>query len=164
MRMKYLSIKRLAWLCMAALSAPVFTSCDMMTEDREDCPIGLYLNFKYDYNLERADMFNDHVGAVDVYVFDQDGKYVTKQSETNIGSSMPLADPTYTMHMDLDPGKYQFIVLAGQNTYAEQMEAGRARFARHGGGAGGGVCREAYLPHHLAHARHQEDQRHPARD
>lgn len=130
MRMKYLSIKRLAWLCMAALSAPVFTSCDMMTEDREDCPIGLYLNFKYDYNLERADMFNDHVGAVDVYVFDQDGKYVTKQSEANIGSSMPLADPTYTMHMDLDPGKYQFIVLAGQNTYAEQMEAGRPRFVR----------------------------------
>lgn len=71
MLMKYLSIKRLTWLCIAALSTPVFTSCDMMTEDRDDCPMGLYLNFKYDYNLERADMFNDHVGAVDVYVFDE---------------------------------------------------------------------------------------------
>lgn len=34
MLMKYLSIKRLTWLCIAALSTPVFTSCDMMTEDR----------------------------------------------------------------------------------------------------------------------------------
>lgn len=40
MLMKYLSIKRLTWLCIAALSTPVFTSCDMMTEDRDDCPHG----------------------------------------------------------------------------------------------------------------------------
>lgn len=130
MLMKYLSIKRLTWLCIAALSTPVFTSCDMMTEDRDDCPMGLYLNFKYDYNLERADMFNDHVGAVDVYVFDENGKYVTRQSEANVGSSLPLAVPTYSMKMDLDPGKYKFIVLAGQNSYSEQMESGRARFVR----------------------------------
>ncbi len=130
MRMKYLSIKRLAWLCVAALSAAVFTSCDMMTENREDCPMGLYLNFKYDYNLERADMFNDHVGAVDVYVFDESGKYVVRQSETNVGSSRPLADPTYMMHMNLAPGKYKFIVLAGQTSYSSQMESGRARFVR----------------------------------
>lgn len=63
MLMKYLSIKRLTWLCIAALSTPVFTSCDMMTEDRDDCPMGLYLNFKYDYNLERADMFNGPCGS-----------------------------------------------------------------------------------------------------
>lgn len=130
MLMKYLSIKRLTWLCIAALSTPAFTSCDMMTEDRDDCPMGLYLNFKYDYNLERADMFNDHVGAVDVYVFDENGKYVTRQSEANVGSSLPLAVPTYSMKMDLDPGKYKFIVLAGQNSYSEQMESGRARFVR----------------------------------
>lgn len=130
MRMKYLSIKRLTLLCFAALSATVFTSCDMMTEDRDDCPMGLYLSFKYNYNLERADMFNDHVGAVDVYVFDENGKYVTRQSEANVATSMPLAAPTYSMKMDLDPGKYKFIVLAGQCSYAEQMESGRARFVR----------------------------------
>lgn len=130
MCMKYLSIKRLTWLCVAALLVPVFTSCDMMTEDRDDCPLGLYLKFKYDYNLERADMFNDHVGAVDVYVFDENGKYVTMQSEANVENSLPLAVPTYTMKMDLGPGRYKFIVLAGQNTYSEQMESGRARFVR----------------------------------
>lgn len=129
MRMRYLSIKCLTWLLLAA-SVSIFTSCDMMTDDRDDCPMGLYLNFKYDYNLERADMFNDHVGAVDVYVFDENGKYVTRQSEANVGSSRPLADPAYSMHMNLDPGKYKFIVLAGQDSYAEQMESGRARFVR----------------------------------
>ena len=128
--MKYLSIKRLTWLCFAALSASVFTSCEMMKEDRDDCPVGLYLNFEYNYNLERADMFNDHVGSVDVYVFDEEGKYVTCQSETNVGDYRPLTDPAYLMHMNLIPGRYKFIVLAGQNAYADQLASGRARFVR----------------------------------
>lgn len=92
--------------------------------------MGLYLNFRYDYNLERANMFSDHVGAVDVYVFDENGKYFTMQSEANIGSFMPLADPVYTMKMNLEPGKYKFVVLAGQVSYAEQLQPGGARFVR----------------------------------
>lgn len=126
--MKYLPIKRFAWLWI--LSIVVFASCDMMKESREDCPFGLYLSFKYDYNLERADMFNDHVGAVDVYVFDQDGKYVTTLSEYNEEEWRPLADPTYVMHADLQPGKYKFIVLGGQVAYEEQLENGKAHFVR----------------------------------
>ena len=41
-------------MVVAALS-----SCDMMTEDLSDCPTGLYVNFVYDYNIQRADMFKD---------------------------------------------------------------------------------------------------------
>lgn len=130
MRMKYFSQKSLTWLCLAALSVPVFTSCDMMTEDRDDCPTGLYLSFKYNYNLERADMFNDHVGSVDVYVFDEDGKYVTSRSESNTALSQPLANPSYAMQVDLEPGSYKFIVLAGQTSYAEQLQTERAHFVR----------------------------------
>ena len=44
-------------MVVAALS-----SCDMMTEDLSDCPTGLYVNFVYDYNIQRADMFKDHDG------------------------------------------------------------------------------------------------------
>lgn len=117
--------QHLVWLWLSVLSSVALTSCDMMTEDREDCP-----TFKYDYNLQRADMFSDHVGAVDVYVFDENGKFVTKQSEANQGGSNPLAAPLYRMHMNLDPGKYQFIVLAGQKSYAEQLAAPRAHFVR----------------------------------
>ena len=57
-----------AWCGLTAACA-MTTSCSMMQDDLDDCPTGLYLSFKYDYNLQRADMFNDHVGAVTVYVF-----------------------------------------------------------------------------------------------
>lgn len=128
--MNQISIMRLARLWMAVLTVSAFTSCSLMTEDRSDCPVGLYLNFKYDYNLERANMFADHVGAVDVYVFDENGKYVTCQSEANEGDYRPLAAASYLMPMDLAPGKYQFIVLAGQDSYSNQQERARARFIR----------------------------------
>ena len=59
------------------------TSCTMMHQDLDGCPVGLYLTFAYDYNLERADMFNDHVGSVTVYVYDSTGHYVTMQVEVN---------------------------------------------------------------------------------
>ncbi len=120
----------LCGMMLVTLVAMLLTSCDMMKDDRDDCPYGLYLQFVYDYNLQRADMFNDHCGAVDVYVFDENGKYVKMQSEENTSSSSPLADPNYRMHMDLDPGSYQLIVLAGQDSYSSQMARNRAHFVR----------------------------------
>ena len=128
--MKHLSIKTLAGMMGALVMSAALTACDMMKEDREDCPTGLYLQFKYDYNLQRADMFNDHVGAVDVLVFDEQGKFIKTQSEENTANFAPLADPNYRMHMDLDPGKYKFIVLAGQDSYADQLARQRAHFTR----------------------------------
>lgn len=128
--MRHLSIKTLAGMMVTLLVTASLTACDMMKEDREDCPTGLYLRFKYDYNLQRADMFNDHVGAVDVLVFDEQGRFVKTQSEENTPQYAPLADPNYRMHMDLEPGKYQFIVLAGQDSYANQLSRQRAHFTR----------------------------------
>lgn len=126
--MRCLSIKRFTWWWL--LWVAILSSCSMMKENRDDCPVGLYLSFKYDYNLERADMFNDHVGAVDVYVFDQDGKYITTLSDANMGEIRPLADPTYMLHADLQPGKYKFIVLGGQAPYKDLLESARAHFVR----------------------------------
>lgn len=129
--MKY-SVKRpFRWLCCALLAATAFTSCDMMEEDLSDCAYGLYVTFKYDYNLERADMFNDHVGSVTLYAFDEDGKLVMTQEESNAGGVAPLKDKTYTMHVTtLNPGKYKFIALAGQRPYADMLADSRARFVR----------------------------------
>ena len=69
------------------ISGALTVSCDMMHDETEDCPTGLYLSFKYDYNLQRADMFNDHVGAVSVYVFDETGHYVTCREVKNEGTT-----------------------------------------------------------------------------
>ncbi len=128
--MKYSFPKWLTWLCVALFAGGLSTSCSQMHEDMDDCPYGLYLSFKYDYNLQRADMFNDHVGAVTVYVFDKDGRYVTKQEEANVGSFAPLSSPLYQMHMNLEPGTYKFLVLAGQKSYDAQLEGQGARFVR----------------------------------
>ena len=68
----------------AALAALAMVSCDMMTEDRDDCPTGLYVNFVYDYNIQRADMFKDHVGGLTLYVYDESERLVA--SKTVAGS------------------------------------------------------------------------------
>ena len=56
---------------------------------------------------------------------------MTQQTETNSALSSPLKDPNYVMHVEnLQPGKYQFLALAGQNAYADQLQSGRAKFVR----------------------------------
>ena len=75
------------------ISGALTVSCDMMHDETDDCPTGLYLSFKYDYNLQRADMFNDHVGAVSVYVFDETGHYVTCREVKNEGGLPSLGRP-----------------------------------------------------------------------
>lgn len=126
-----LSKKMKGWVA-AAMTLTVVTSCnDIWHQDYSDCPNGVYVKFKYDYNLQRADMFNDHVGQVTLYVFDENGNYITQQTETNSALSSPLNDPNYVMHVEnLQPGKYQFLALAGQNAYADQLQSGRAKFVR----------------------------------
>ena len=64
---------------MAILAALTFTACDMMTEDLSDCPTGLYVNFVYDYNIQRADMFKDHVGSLQLYVYDEQDRLVAER-------------------------------------------------------------------------------------
>lgn len=124
-------IKHLYMLAVMAAGTGVMASCDMMEQDLDDCPYGLYVNFKYDYNLQRADMFNDHVGSVTLYIFDEDGNLVKTQEESNVGGVSPLSDPGYAMHItDLAPGHYQFIALAGQRPYADMLADSRARFVR----------------------------------
>ena len=64
---------------LAMMAALTLSSCDMMKEDLSDCPTGLYVNFVYDYNIQRADMLKDHVGGLTLYVYDEsDGLVATK--------------------------------------------------------------------------------------
>ena len=65
---------------LAMLAALTLSSCDMMTEDLSDCPTGLYVNFVYDYNIQRADMFKDHVGGLTLYVYDESDRLVTQRT------------------------------------------------------------------------------------
>ena len=64
----------------AALAALTLSSCDMMTEDLDDCPTGLSGTFVYDYNIQRADMLKDHVGGLTLYVYDESDRLVASKS------------------------------------------------------------------------------------
>ncbi len=112
-------------LCMAVSSCT-----DLIFDDRSGCDRGVFVNFKYDYNLQHSDMFADHVGEVTVYVFDEEGQYVTGKTEANEDGMAPLKDDNYSMFFDLPEGKYQFVAYAHQRKYSDLIEEEGAKFVR----------------------------------
>ena len=102
----------------------MLASCSYIHDSLEPCPSGLYLTFRYDYNLQRADMFADHVGSVTAYVFDRDGAFLLSQTE----SGEQLAEDGYEMQLDLEPGRYQYVVLAGQKPFDVMAGGEGAKF------------------------------------
>ncbi len=122
--------RRALWLSAALLTA----SCDLMHDSPGDCPDGLYVAFKYDYNLERADMFKEHVGAVTLYVYDASDRLVGSYERLARDLTLPFPGSEYrTLHITgLEPGKYRLIALAGQSSYSASIKSGRARFVRGG--------------------------------
>ena len=69
---------------LSLLACCLLGSCDgLMHDDLPPCETGAYLHFVYDYNIQRADMFNDHVGGLVVFVYDENGKFVTRQEAAN---------------------------------------------------------------------------------
>lgn len=94
------------FLC-AAMALLSLSSC--VKDDMDDCPASkVSLQFDYTYNMKEADAFTTRVRNVNVYVFDGNGKYITKQSQ-----SAEQFAAGYTMDFTgLEPGKYTFACLA----------------------------------------------------
>lgn len=104
----------------------LFMSCSAIYDDRDDCPEGLRIHFKYDYNMKYANAFAKEVTKVNLYVFDETGRFVKQQSEE--GDS--LKNENYYMKLNLDPGKYQLIAWGGlddQSFNAPVLTAGTSR-------------------------------------
>lgn len=112
----------------------IFTSaCSMMKEDNDDCPTGLYVRYIYDYNTMRADMFNDHVGHITLYVYDEDGNKVAERSVSNIDQDTPLASHGYTMHFkpnELAPGRYRLQAIGLQRDWTSAQNGQHAKYQR----------------------------------
>lgn len=94
-------------LYMGILLALLAVSCDDAIYDKLD-PCGLDIQFVYDYNLKYADAFPKEVKKVDLFIFDEQGKYIETITVEN--DAFPK---DYKLHLDLAPGKYQFITWAG---------------------------------------------------
>ena len=122
--MKRLNLK--TWL-LAASAAVAFAGCDLMKEDLEDCPTGLYVNFVYDYNIQRSDMFKDHVGAVMLYVYDDQNRMVAKKT---VGDGFFKAYGRY-VHIseeELQPGTYSLLAVAMQKNFSDALAAPGAKY------------------------------------
>lgn len=95
-------------------------------EDLTGCPTGDFVvQFVYDYNIQRADMFRDHVGEISLYVFDENQKFVTQRtvSDKNLISDrnnhfsiiFRAGDDPEDPNVELLAGaSYHFVALAGQ--------------------------------------------------
>lgn len=144
-----------------ALAALSLTGCEMMQEAEklDGCPTGDFVvQFVYDYNTQRADMFRDHVGEVSLYVFDKDGKFVLQRTANDRRS---LSDRNNRFQMvfhagnnpadpkeDLQAGQsYYFVAVAGQKAgaiidtnqplphYSQLGDAARYRHSHIGAGS-----------------------------
>lgn len=128
-----MNLSRLRNILTMAIATSAIASCSMMEEDLSDCPDGLDVYFKYDYNIQRADMFADHVGAVTVYVFDEANRFVMQRTVANTAGDAPLKKRGFAMHFnssELAPGRYSLLALAGQKDYGDMLQARGAKFRR----------------------------------
>ena len=107
-------VARLGVLC---LLLALVTGCRVW-DDQSDCPRGITLRFVFDYNLERANAFHSQVDCITVYVFDNNGNFITSFTE----NSDVLADENYRMNFPLQPGDYRLIVLGGTSCPQNSFE------------------------------------------
>ena len=105
--------KQQAWAKVAIIFAVLLlASCSMMKEDRSDCPDcrnPLHIKVRYDYNIQRANMFADHVEQATVYVVDPaTSTVVDMQTASNSATSQPLRDQSFAFNFEgLAPGSYR---------------------------------------------------------
>lgn len=127
-------VMKVKQLFLALVSLMLLSSCEMMKEDVDDTYCGLFVCFKYDYNLQRADMFKDHVGGVTLYVFNSDGTFIRSYENNNVpqmGTLLYDGTYAYTMRIDdLPDGEYRFVALANQRSYDETLQTRGAKYRR----------------------------------
>lgn len=92
-----------------ALAAGLY-SCEGIYDSRDNCVNGIQLKFVFDYHMEPgANAFGANVDCVNVYVFDNNGNYLTQYQET----SAELAQDNYRMILPLAEGDYRLMVYGG---------------------------------------------------
>lgn len=91
-------------MCMLLLAG--FGGCNVLHDDMSTC--NLYLEFRYDYNLDGEDWFAEQVEQVHVYVFNDNG-FIQRFSE----NGAPLQAPGYRMELPYTMKGCTVVVWAG---------------------------------------------------
>ena len=101
---KYFYIGLLSFI-IAALS-----SCDdHFFENEGDCEVHHIVRFVYDMNLKWANAFPSEVNSVNLYVFDNNDRFV----KSYIYNGEELSDPKFSIELDLQAGTYKMLAWCG---------------------------------------------------
>ena len=73
-----------------------------------DC--GVYISFKYDYNLKKANAFANEVNSIALYVFDENNTLV---DYTTTADKKALSKEKFEIPLQLAPGKYRLLAWGG---------------------------------------------------
>ena len=95
------------------------SSCENVFEDLQECAPDpqtyTTVSFVYDYNMDKKDLFTEHVGSVYLYVFDSKGIYRMRRSLHR--ADMDKVDFSMRFNeSEFEPGQtYQFVAIASGN-------------------------------------------------
>ena len=115
----------LSILLVTMLTATLMPSCTLLEENLPECTAHMRLHFKYDYNMQRADMFHDHVGMVRLFAVDHETDLVIKDTIISNRDNNDIikfsGDRYFTVTLDDLPfdREYKFLAIALQRPYDE---------------------------------------------
>lgn len=113
-------------VCFSAIALTTMSSC--IKEDMDDCPPTISkvaLQFDYTYNVKQADAFAAEVKNINVYAFDENGKffdsYIESREKFETGHTMEITG--------LKDGKYTFVCLARDRQVMSRAEDDEMEFS-----------------------------------
>lgn len=113
-------------VCFSAIVLTTMSSC--IKEDMDDCPPAISkvaLQFDYTYNVKQADAFAAEVKNINVYAFDENGKffdsYIESREKFETGHTMEITG--------LKDGKYTFVCLARDRQVMSRAEDDEMEFS-----------------------------------
>lgn len=113
-------------VCFSAIALTTTSSC--IKEDMDDCPPAISkvaLQFDYTYNVKQADAFAAEVKNINVYAFDENGKffdsYIESREKFETGHTMEITG--------LKDGKYTFVCLARDRQVMSRAEDDEMEFS-----------------------------------
>lgn len=113
-------------VCFSAIALTTMSSC--IKEDMDDCPPAISkvaLQFDYTYNVKQADAFAAEVKNINVYAFDENGKffdsYIESREKFETGHTIEITG--------LKDGKYTFVCLARDRQVMSRAEDDEMEFS-----------------------------------
>ena len=113
-------------VCFSAIALTTMSSC--IKEDMDDCPPAISkvaLQFDYTYNVKQADAFAAEVKNINVYAFDENGKffdsYIESREKFETGHTMEITG--------LKDGKHTFVCLARDRQVMSRAEDDEMEFS-----------------------------------